>query len=447
MGSYSILYMAGKELCSKKHGLDHMVMTLFQPSERLIKRGTVAEVAADMLDEDGENADEQIELLTYETTLGVFKDRLELMGFSLEFVRGEFERGKQRELEQMESNEESREHYATKSRAIKELTFERWLSIFERSWKFDEKPIQRELGWIPQKDCSMEELLDWYVEDNSYDYPYGFPNLDLRLFLRIVCEVLPQDSSVIYDLSELIDESDGDAKELAEFAEQYLDGGYATTRRIIVLTEGRTDQRVIEGSLKLLRPGLQSYFSFLDFETLAIPGGVIPVLNTLKALVSVGIANRIVALLDNDTAAHSAVQAAKLGTLPGNVRVVFLPHLPFAESYPTLGPTGMTAMDINGLACSVELFFGEDVLRAESSELVPIQWKGYDDKLKRYQGEIMRKADLQALFSRKLEKARDNPDFHAGQDWASMNALVQVLITAFHDVPPLDYGLEETEEY
>jgi hypothetical protein len=118
-------------------------------------------------------------------------------------------------------------------------------------------------------------------------------------------------------------------------------------------------------------PATAQLFVF-DFDTLAVPGGVTSVLNTLKALISVGIANRVVALLDNDTAAHAAVQAAKLGKLPQNVRIGFLPRLSSAENYLTLGPTGMTAMDINGLACSIELFFGADVLTKESGQLVPI---------------------------------------------------------------------------
>jgi hypothetical protein len=172
----------------------------------------------------------------------------------------------------------------------------------------------------------------------------------------------------------------------------------------------------------------------------------VSVINTLKALISVGIANRVVALLDNDTAAHAAAQSVKLGKLPPNARIIFLPHLPSAENYPTLGPTGMTVMDINGLACSVELYFGADVLK-KSGELVPIQWKGYDERLKRYQGEIMHKAELQSLFTQKLDQARGNPDLFATQDWAPMETVIQSLITAFHDMPPLDYGLEETAEY
>jgi len=451
MGSYSTLYIDGKELCSRKHEPDPVLMTLFQVSERSIRRGSIEDIAPYLLDDDRENASEQIELLTYESTVSALKDRLDLMGFSIEFAHGEYERDRKRKLEESKcdfdrigENANYLNELVAKKRALQELSFDRWLIIFEKFWNDQERWGSMPRSPVPSKGASSDELLTWYVSTQDYDIPYSFFSEDARLFLRAVCEILPPKTSVIYDLSELAYDW-GDAQGLATFAEAYLDGGYATTRRIIVLTEGRTDQRAIEGALKLLRPALTGYFSFLDFDTLAVPGGVTSVLNTLKALISVGIANRVVALLDNDTAAHAAVQAAKLGELPQNVRIVFLPRLSSAENYPTLGPTGMTAMDINGLACSIELFFGADVLTKESGQLVPIQWKGYDEKLKRYQGEIMHKAELQSAFCEKLTKANKDPAFLGTMDWASMQMVIQSLVTAFHDMPPIDYGLESME--
>ena len=451
MGSYSTLYVDGKEIFSRKHEPDQVLMTLFQASERLIRRGSIEEIAPSLLEDDPENASEQIELLTYEITVNALKDRLDLMGFSIEFARDEYERIRNLKLEESQNETEPISDapdcwnkFEATQHALQELPFDRWLSTFEKFWN-DEKlwgAIPRRP--MPSKDSPLDELLLWYVSTQSYDIPYSFLSDDARLLLRALCEILPPQAPVIYDLSELAYDS-GDAQELAAFAEAYLDGGYATTRRIIVLTEGRTDQRAIEGSLKLLRPALANYFSFLDFDTLAIPGGVTSVLNTLKALISVGIANRVVALLDNDTAAHAAVQAAKLGALPRNTRLVFLPRLSPAENYPTLGPTGMTAMDINGLACSIELFFGADVLTKDSGQLVPIQWKGYDDKLKRYQGEIMHKAELQSSFGEKLSKAKEDPALLGTMDWAPMQMVIQSLVEAFHDMPPIDYGLENAE--
>lgn len=453
MGSYSTLYISGREVRSRKHELDHLVMTLFQKSERRIRRGTIEEVAPDLLDEDRENASEAIELLTYETMVKTFRDRLDLMGFTLGFVQKEYDRLRsyrlsETKVSQQEFGRDNPAYLETlqgRQRALSELTFHRWLDIFRTVW--EDQSHQGIVG-TPHVPSSLDELLVWYVSHGTYDDPYGFPGDDMRLFLRVVCEISSEEAHVVYDLSELVAEGgESDyAKTMADFAEQYLAGGYATTRKIIVLTEGCSDQRTIEASLGVLHPGIKDYFSFLDFETLAVQGGVSAVLNTLKAFISVGIANRIVALLDNDTAGHAAVQAAKLVRLPQHVRIVFLPHLGLAERYPTLGPSGKSYMDINGLAGSIELYFGLDVLTDASGDLMPIQWKGYDDRLRRYQGEIMHKPELQNRFLKKVEEAKKNNSPLAAHDWTGMEAVVQCLVTAFHDMPPLDYGLENTEE-
>ena len=100
-------------------------------------------------------------------------------------------------------------------------------------------------------------------------------------------------------------------------------------------------------------------------------------------------------------------------------------------------------MNINGLACSLELFFGSDILTDSYGKLTPIQWKGYDDKLRRYHGEILRKQEIQESFAAKLVLARQDVSLLKSQDWAPMETIVQSLISAFHDTAPIDYGLEK----
>ncbi len=60
-------------------------------------------------------------------------------------------------------------------------------------------------------------------------------------------------------------------------------------------------------------------------------------------------------------------------------------------------------MNVNGLACSIEMYFGADVL-TKDCELIPIRWKGFDEKEKKYQGEIDDKKYVQETFKSKLKK-------------------------------------------
>jgi hypothetical protein len=70
--------------------------------------------------------------------------------------------------------------------------------------------------------------------------------------------------------------------------------------------------------------------------------------NTIKAFVGAGIANRIVALFDNDTATRAALRALDRISLPKSLRIVLLPKVPIAASYPNIGPSGSVHM--NGMA-------------------------------------------------------------------------------------------------
>ena len=79
------------------------------------------------------------------------------------------------------------------------------------------------------------------------------------------------------------------------------------------------------------------------------------------------------------------------------------PDIALAKKYPTIGPTGKRRMNVNGFACSIEMYFGIDVL-TQDNQLIPIQWKGYEDKEKKYQGEIVNKKYVQETFRKKLKK-------------------------------------------
>jgi len=94
--------------------------------------------------------------------------------------------------------------------------------------------------------------------------------------------------------------------------------------------------------------------------------------NIVRAFAGAGILNRMIALFDNDTAAEAAIASLAHIDLPANLIIRQLPAIDVARSYPTLGPSGMTRMDVNGLAGSIELYLGTDVLRDEGGNLKPV---------------------------------------------------------------------------
>ncbi len=106
--------------------------------------------------------------------------------------------------------------------------------------------------------------------------------------------------------------------------------------------------------------------------------------------------NKIVVVLDNDTAGQAALQ--KLGRLqmPLNIRLVRLPDLEGFRAFPTLGPSGRLTEDVNGRAVAIESFldlaFGPRAERA-------IRWTCFNSELGAYQGELLAKEESRSSSS------------------------------------------------
>jgi hypothetical protein len=154
---------------------------------------------------------------------------------------------------------------------------------------------------------------------------------------------------------------------------------------------------------------------------------------------ALGIANRVVAVLDNDTAAADALRNYARTALSDNIRVLQYPPLGLAQQYPTLGsptvgsPAGSIELaDVNGLAASIELYLGRDVLTTTDGSLHPVQWTHFIPGMGRYQGEVTSKRHIHEAFRVKAAAAlRGRAAVHQ-QDWDSLRLVLDAILTAFH---------------
>jgi hypothetical protein len=246
------------------------------------------------------------------------------------------------------------------------------------------------------------------TEDTFYGFPAEAPYI-FRLFL----ESCPQSLKVTLDISELVRSGYYTAKEKvcdAINAEQ----------KIIILTEGSTDKEFLQKSLELLFPQMVDCYSFLDFSTFSISGGVDKVTHIVKTFSGAGIKNKIIALFDNDTVGVREYDLLKKLKLPSNITIARLPDIEIARHYPTIGPTGNVTTNVNGKACGLEMYLGKDVLECEHGTLEPIIWGGYVDNVG-YQGEIGKKRNIQDNFRKKLMSANTNRRQLKQQDWSGLN--------------------------
>ena len=393
--------------------------------------------------------------LYYEATAEVVRDRLDVLGYGPGRARRAFSDGL--ETFRQDLSEAERAHVdsqdlseAERARAdsdiallieadeawARESTFDGWQNTV--AWYLNTYPD--DLAEPPSAPVALAYLLQMLPPEEQQDgHVFGFPGHDVLACLRGIVDVCPTHTVVRYDLSGLVHQ--GYMEEDATPADAaWSKAGVAGATRdagsrdpVIILTEGSFDSTVLRRSLALLSPHLTRFFSFLDFDEMRVPGGAGTVVGFLKAFVAAGVANRIVAIFDNDAAGHDATRALASLRLPSRVRVLHYPDLALLETYPTIGPTGAADVDVNGLAGSLELYLGADVLTEPSGTRPPVHWRGYMEGVGAYQGELLRKQEVQQRFLAKLAACETDPTSISTSDWSGIRHILDVLRTAFTD--------------
>jgi len=269
---------------------------------------------------------------------------------------------------------------------------------------------------------------------NRDEFAWGFPCRDIRFLIRALIEIVPLTSMVIQDITDLVDAGYYEETDrVCDASLLELKGDYSINSRIILLTEGSTDKDVLKEALELLFPHLADYYSFMDLAVRA-PGGAGSLVHVVKSFAGAGIENRIIALFDNDAAGHSAASVLQNVPLPHNIRVMTYPDIGLASQYLTSGPSGIAIQDINGSACGIELYFGRDVLVRDGG-MIPVKWKGFEDRVQRYQGEIQEKDSLKMAFLQKVKTAKSSGLKPPPGDWDEMRELLEAIFDTFAREP------------
>lgn len=439
MGSYAYLFVNDIVIATSKNEPDPSILIVFRETDRIINPPDLLSAAAveDWLvenDPDGEANSGEMQYpeafeYMYVARVSVVRDRLEVVGVTLEAAAEHFEEARHEELATLEDFQSrfGETFHPPALEVVRDLSFDGWLGALREVF---ERGLHRQ-EWSEEELDRYPPLLRYMLGKRTERL--GFPSYDSRFFLRAVLEVCDPDTVITYDLRDLAGGGYVSPEEnLTEWAHQHIADDFSLTQKIVVLTEGSTDKWILEQSLQLLHPHLAEYFSFMDFEGTNLPGGAGQLVATVKAFVGAGIANRVIALFDNDTAAQTAMRALSSISLPNNVRVLRYPDIELARQYPTLGPTGVFIMDVNGLAGSVELYLGEEILRGADGEWIPVQWRGYDDGLKQYQGEIKDKGQMLNRFREKVRLCRSEPNRTEDFDWSGIRSILDQMRTAFH---------------
>lgn len=159
----------------------------------------------------------------------------------------------------------------------------------------------------------------------------GDPLVSLRLLLDALEEPAWMDCDYLYEFEKDASASPHDLARRDEgLSSRWPEG------RITVLTEGRSDARIVSAALRALHPELANAYQFLDFDEFRIEGGAWPLARMVRVLSSARMGSRLLAMFDNDAAGIEAMEEIAGLRLPPNVRLMVLPYIPIARRYPTL---------------------------------------------------------------------------------------------------------------
>jgi hypothetical protein len=433
VGAYAQCWLDDLFVGSSKNDIDLELMSLFRPRDKIVLAPPIHNLPAHLEHyREALEEDESSRIVYYETAISAVRDRLDVLGYDLETVEEAFRQWvKEEHARSLESidewsgrDSESRklmeDHYQSNAEILAALT--------PRSWIEGLKVIRSsglKTNYYGRYEGPHEKTLIGYMLSNEW---YGFPGYDLFVPLRLAMEACENGRKLVYDMTDLI--WSGYFEYEDDFVQYGIDISaveYSSKAKTVVLTEGKTDAWILRESLRVLYPHLEDYFSFLDFESTGFGGGVGNLTNVVKAFAGAGIVNNVVALFDNDTAATAECTILDALPLPANIAIRRLPRIALLDNYPTIGPSGATTVDVNGIAASIELYLGEHVLRGDDGNLVPVQWTGYDKHMKQYQGEVLEKARLHSRFREKLARLSAS----SGSEWDGLRAILKVVFSAF----------------
>jgi hypothetical protein len=400
------------------------LIALFTEADRVRALEDLSDVddSEESLDEAEERAAAEIEEVDfvsdgtqarYAASISVMRQRLEIMGFvnSLweqelkAFVDRTIEYGSQRrERYEMGTSEWVRE--TRRLMILEQSSLKRWMKklllVNDRGWNE---------SWSTPGDTLAHEL---------FDRKTGFPEQIFSrtlIFLRGALEAVRDDDEVVFDFSNAVyQDVTAPGTHLSAIGRNRLMQPVREFERILILTEGRTDARVIRESFEAMRPEIAHMYSYMEHEAFKAEGGASALVNLARSMAAAGISNRIVFLFDNDTAGHEGLTNFKKQRIPSHYKAITLPHLKAAESYPTIGPTGEALADINECACGIEIYCGSKALTKEDGQPCSIQWTGYNGGMKRYQGEPLDKDGIKKRFLNSLAASADpatDPEFES----------------------------------
>lgn len=408
MGCYADVFVKNCSILVYKNVLPDFLTNIFndcdmrhefgQKASRIAKRYNLDRLA-DWLKKDGNH-----EMFLFAQKASIIKKRLSIYGYSDECYKAQITGALNGQKEWLEELIEYHKRDAGYVDSLKKELSD--LNHFRENGDENVDLITR----IKKMDHTKgDQIIDSIPEDIIF---YG------------CVRALEDEDYIILDYSDL---NGGGYMEISEFNNR--------NNNPIIIVEGPNDYNILSKSLKIIYPELVDNITFLDIESYKVQSDAGAVVKMIKSFAGAGIKNRILAVLDNDTGAKSALCSIKNKSikLPGNLRIAQYPNIKICEKYPTIGPQGESPININGLAGSIEMYLGEEIL-TKDNKLEKVMWTSYMPDVQEYQGEIINKKDVNKRFNDIVKKVVDEKYTY---DFTDLKILWDHIIQELSSISPI----------
>lgn len=414
MGTSIELCIGNVSLSSFKNfmGIDYGF--LFQESDLFRRKTDAIDYGCyDDHPEEKGGLDEAEEL--FARTLSRILPRLEILGFTLEAARAEYQAvvASDCELEEQKSEYLTFEEFCN-------LACRHPLSVLKSGYVEYEIPGQDKLSQgrfaadidiferIPRTDNS-----DFYWSETSF--------LSAR-----VCILRPESMLQIFSLNGANAEVEvtwefGPIVHAGWVQREAFQPGARQTQKILIATEGASDARIIRRSLDILRPDVADFFNFVDVDERHHFWGTGNLVKFAEGLLRIDVFNQVLFVFDNDAEGVDAFRKLENLELPANMRAMLLPDLEEFRRFGTRGPEGVSVSDINGRAAAIECYLD---LGLDQYPAPQVTWSNFKKDIDAWHGVL----DFKESYSKHFYDQPDDLLRNGSYDVSKLSKLLNVLI-------------------
>ncbi len=424
------------ELCIHNVSLSYSKNFMGNDYGFLFQEGDLFRRRSDLIDYDyyEEHPEEKEELAEAEElfarTLSRIVPRLEMLGFTLEAARAEYQAvvAEAVEIDGYCEREEPKIEY---------LTFEEFCNFACRYPLGDLKSdyIEHE---TPDRDILSQgrfasdinvlKRIPWTDNSDSYWSEASF-------FSARVCILSAESMLQVFALNAANAEIEvtwefGPIVHAGWVQREAFQQGARRKQKILIATEGASDARIIKRSLDILRPDVADFFTFVDVDERHHFWGTGNLVKFAEGLLRIDVLNQVLFVFDNDAEGVDAFRKLEKMKLPANMLAVLLPDLEEFRGFSARGPEGVSVSDINGRAAAIECYLD---LRLDQYPAPKVTWINFKKDIDAWHGVLEYKESYAKHFYDQSDDLLRNGSY----DVSKLSKLIDALIRQAVSVVPV----------